>query len=344
MCPYNQHVMKGVLLINLGTPDEPTTPAVRKYLKEFLSDPYVIDINPVARWLLLHLMILPFRSPKSARAYQKIWTNGGSPLLLNSQELTQKVKEKLGSDYAVELAMRYGKPSIEKGLTQLAKKGVDEIKVLPLYPQYSLSATETSIQEVKRLALKLQISAPINFIPAFYDHEGFVNAFASIGKEIIDKSNPDHILFSFHGLPERHIKKTDPSKRYCLKKTHCCDRKTIENKNCYRAHCFQTAYGIASTLGLKKSQFSISFQSRLGRTPWIQPYTDHILPELARTGKKQVAVFCPSFVADCLETLEEIEIRGRESFLENGGVDLQLVPSLNSHPLWVNAVCDMVGA
>jgi len=334
--------MKGVLLINLGTPTEPTTPAVRNYLKEFLSDPYVIDINPLARWLLLHLLILPFRSPKSAKAYQKIWTNGGSPLLVNSQNLTEKVREKLGSEYLVELAMRYGNPSLERGLTELKNKGATSITVLPLYPQYSLSATETSIQEVKRLAKQLQIQTPLNFLPAFYADEGYIQSFAAVGKEVLDKSQPDHILFSFHGLPERHIHKTDPSHRYCLKTKNCCERRTPENKNCYRSHCFQTAYGIASTLGLKKSQFSISFQSRLGRTPWIQPYTDHVLPELAKKGAKEVAVFCPSFVADCLETLEEIEIRGRDLFLENGGEELTLIPSLNSQPLWVNAVCNLV--
>ncbi|MBI4412361.1 MAG: ferrochelatase [Deltaproteobacteria bacterium] len=311
--------MTGVLLINLGTPDEPTVPAVRRYLKEFLSDPYVIDINPLARWLLVNCVISPFRAPKSTLAYRKVWTDRGSPLLFYTVDLTKKVAEKLGNGFVVEMAMRYGRPSIEEGMKKLIQKGVSEIRVLPLYPQYASSSTGSTIDEVNRLAKKMN-SPPFKILPAFYNHPGFVKSFAEIGMPILNDLKPHHVLFSFHGLPERHILKGDP----------------------YRDHSFHTAHAIAKVLGLKPDEYSVSFQSRLGRTPWIKPYTDLILVELAQKGKKKVAVFCPSFVADCLETLEEIGIRGRESFLAAGGEKLELIPSLNTHPMWVEAVCGLV--
>ena len=312
--------MTGILLINLGTPDEPTVPAVRRYLKEFLSDPYVIDINPVARWLLVHCVISPFRAPKSTLAYKKIWTGQGSPLLFHAMDLTKKVAEKLGKDFVVETAMRYGNPGIRQAITRLIDTGVRSIKVFPLYPQYAFSSTETSLQETNRILGECRYEGMLDTVGPFYRHSGFVRAFAEIGRPVLASLQPDHVLFSFHGLPERHIQKGDP----------------------YRDHAFATAHAIAKILGLKPDEYSISFQSRLGRTPWIKPFTDIVLLELAKKGKRRVAVFCPSFVADCLETLEEIGIRGKESFLAAGGEKLELVPSLNDHPLWVDTVCQLV--
>ncbi len=312
--------MMGILLINLGTPDAPTTRSVRRYLRQFLSDPRVIDIHPVARWLLLNFIILPFRSPKSATAYQKIWTNQGSPLLFNTMALGEAVAKKLGPHYAVEVGMRYGSPSIESALNKLKKKGVLKIKALPLFPQYASSSTGSALEELSRVAGKQINTPPLSILPPFYDRPGFIESFAETGKPVLEKIRPDHVLFSFHGLPERHIQKGDP----------------------YQNHCFQTAQAIAKKIGIPDDFCSVSFQSRLGRTPWIKPYTDLVIPELIHSGKKRIVVFCPSFVADCLETLEEIGIRAKESAMAQGAEDLVLVPSLNQSPQWVETVCEIV--
>ena len=334
--------MIGVLLINLGTPDAPRTPEVKKYLRQFLSDPRVIDIHPIARSLLLNLIILPFRSPKSAEAYRKIWMKEGSPLLFHTQNLGQKVSQRLGKDYAVEVGMRYQSPSIASAVEKLMQKGVSEIRVLPLFPQYATSSTASALEEVFRVLSQQWNIPPITTLPPFYDHPGFIKSFAETGKPVLEKLKPDHVLFSFHGLPERHIKKCDPVGNHCLKFDECCDRKVFQNQFCYRTQCFQTAKALTKELGIPLDLCSVSFQSRLGRTPWIKPYTDQILIELAKNGRKRIAVFCPSFVADCLETLEEIGIRGKDSALAHGAEILELVPSLNANSLWVETVCGMV--
>ena len=327
----------GLLLINLGTPDEPTTPAVRRYLREFLSDPRVIDINAVGRALLLNLIILPTRPSKSAAAYQSIWdAKRGSPLLYHSQDLTTGVREKLGDGWVVELAMRYGNPSIEAGLEKLAAAKVDRIVVLPLFPQYATSSTGTAIARVMELATAKWTVPALDFVPAFFDDAGFLAAFEAVAKPALAAAKSDHVLFSFHGLPVRQITKTDMTGKHCFASETCCD--TLENPNCYRAQCFATARALASRLGLPAEQYTICFQSRLGRTPWIQPYTDVELDRLAAAGKKRLAVMCPAFVADCLETVEEIGIRAKEQFTAAGGEDLVLVPSLNATPGWVDAV------
>jgi ferrochelatase len=332
--------MIGILLINLGTPDKPHAADARRYLRKFLSDPRVIDIPKIQRWLLVNLVIAPFRAPRSAAAYRKIWTDSGSPLLIHSAELARQVSDRLGNDYVVELGMRYGKPSIALAMETLIRRGATSIRVLPLYPQYSASATGSAVAEVLHVSHALWDPPKISILPPFYNHAGFIDAFVELGSPIIDDTNPDHILFSFHGLPERQIQKSGPE--YCLVKEDCCKHDTIQNHNCYRHQCFVTADAIAKALRLQNDQYSVSFQSRLGRTKWIGPYTDQVLLDLANKGKKKVTVFCPSFVADCLETIEEIGMRGRESFLAAGGERLDLVPCLNAHPTWVKAVCEMV--
>ncbi|HEY5951460.1 MAG TPA: ferrochelatase [Kofleriaceae bacterium] len=330
----------GLLLINLGTPDAPTTPAVRRYLREFLSDPRVIDINPVGRALLLNLIILPTRPAKSAAAYRAIWdSERGSPLLAFSRDLAAGVAAKLGDRWRVELAMRYGKPTIESGLAALRGAGVDRIVVLPLYPQYAASSTATSVARVMELAGARWDVTPLDFIPAFYADEGFLGAFAAVAKPVLAQARPDHVLLSFHGLPERQIQKSDPTGAHCLRSATCCDAITTANQSCYRAQCYATARALASRLSL--TDYTVCFQSRLGRTPWITPHTDVLLDELAKQGKKRLAVLCPAFVADCLETLEEIGIRAREQFKAAGGDELTLVPSLNATPAWIDAVCAM---
>ncbi len=334
--------MIGILLINLGTPDSPSTRNVRRYLREFLSDPRVIDIPALPRWLLVNLLIAPFRAPRSAQSYRKIWRRDGSPLLHHTRELARAVAKDLGEDYHVEVGMRYGKPGLAAALETIRSRGVQEIRVFPLYPQYAASSTGSSEAEVFRLKKKIKGLPPIQFLPPFFDHSGFLQSFAELGGAPLKKFQPDHILFSFHGLPVRQILKGDVGGRHCLQSPDCCEKIIPANGLCYRAHCFQTARGIAALLSLKKSDYTICFQSRLGRTPWIQPFTDVLLHDLAKAGKKRIAVFCPSFVADCLETLEEIGIRERRRFIEAGGEDLLLIPSLNVEPSWVKTVSSMI--
>lgn len=330
----------GLLLLNLGTPDEPTTPAVRRYLREFLGDPRVIDINPVGRAVLLHAFILPFRPKKSAHAYQTIWDPArGSPLLYHSQDLAKAVADRLGPTWQVELVMRYGKPSIESGLAALEQAKVDRIVVLPLFPQYATSSTGTAIARVMELAAERWNIPALDFVPAFFDDPAFLTAFEKVAAPVLAESKPDHVLFSFHGLPVRQIEKTDVTGAHCFKTTTCCD--TLANPHCYRAQSFATARSLAQRLGVPAEQYTVCFQSRLGRTPWIEPYTDVEIDRLAKAGKKRLAVLCPAFVADCLETVEEIGMRAREQWKAAGGEELTLVPSLNATPAWVDAVVGM---
>ena len=332
----------GVLLINVGTPDAPDVASVRRYLREFLSDPYVIDIHPIARWLLLHLVILPRRPAVSAAAYQKVWTDEGSPLRVHGLALAKALEQELGDGHRVVLGMRYGSPSIRDGLEALSRAGARRIVVFPLYPQYASSSTETSLVEVRRVAATLWEEPDLAVVPPFFDDEGLVRGAAELGAPILEENQAEYVLFSFHGLPERHIRKQDASGRHCLAREGCCDQVGEANANCYRAQCFATARALAARLELAPDTWSVSFQSRLGRTPWITPHTDVILPQLAQGGVRRVAVFCAAFVADCLETLEEIGIRAKADFEAHGGEDLRLVPAVNTHPTWVRAAARLV--
>ena len=331
--------MIGLLLINLGTPEAPETEPVRTYLRQFLNDDRVLDMNPAARAALLNLVILRKRPKESAAAYRKIWTERGSPLLVETQDLAEKVATKLGESWLVELGMRYGNPSIGSALTKLISRGANQVVVFPLYPQYASSSTGTALEEIYRLCAEEWNVVPLSVVPPFYDDPGFLDAFAANGRTVIDDESPDHVLFSYHGLPERHVQKSDPSSNHCLAEANCCDAIVETNKHCYRAQCYATTRELAKRLELAPEMHSVSFQSRLGKTPWIQPFTDDVLPQLANKDVKRLAVFCPSFVADCLETLEEIEIRADEQFREAGGDKLTLIPSLNSADDWVEAVC-----
>ncbi len=332
--------MQGLLLINLGTPDAPTPRAVRRYLREFLSDPMVLDMNPVGRWLLLNLMILPFRPKKSAAAYQLVWTDRGSPLMFHSEDLAAGVRERLGSGWHVELAMRYGTPSIEAAFERFRAAGVEHVITLALFPQSAASSTGTALRFAARLADQ---PPPVRLtaIEDFYDAPGFIAAFAAVGRPILDAEPWDHVVFSFHGLPERHVTRADPTGSHCLASDDCCGRITDQSRHCYRAQAYATARAIAAALRLDQDSFTVSFQSRLGRIPWIRPYTDELIDELAAQGKKHLVVFCPAFVADCLETLEEIGMRARDQFVAAGGESLVLVPSLNSDAAWVDAVAEL---
>lgn len=331
--------MLGVLLVNLGTPDEPTPGAVRRYLRQFLSDPRVVTLNPVGRKLLLELVILPFRPRKSAEAYEKVWTERGSPLLALSRDLEAKVRAALGPGHAVELAMRYGSPSIPDALERLRRAGTRRLVVAPLYPQYASATTGSTVEAVFDALSRWQAIPAVSVLPAFPDDPGFVSAFTAVGAPVLARERPDHVLFSFHGLPESQIRAADHSGGgHCLRSAGCCDALVDANRDCYRAQCYATARALARALGLAAGSFDVTFQSRLGRTPWIQPYTDATIERLAREGKRRLAVFCPAFVTDCLETLEEIGMRGREQFVAAGGEALTLVPSLNATEPWVDAL------
>jgi ferrochelatase len=334
----------GVLLINLGTPDAPTPEAVGPYLRQFLMDGFVIDVPAPLRWLLVNVMIVPRRKVQSAKAYQKVQLPGGSPLLVYTRELAEQVALELASDnrYLVEFAMRYGNPSISSAVAKLKSAEVSNIFVLPLYPQYAESSYETAVVETKRVAQQLGLIDRLSFFPPFYDRPELIAAFARRLQDTHEQHPGDHVVFSFHSLPERHLKKLDQSRQHCLVRSDCCENIGDVNRNCYRAQCFFTARGIAAELGLNEEDYTVSFQSRLGRAKWIGPTTEVVLGDLARKGVKRMLVSCPSFVADCLETVEEMGIRCRQTFIDAGGEELFLVPSLNAEPGWVKTVANWI--
>lgn len=332
----------GVLLMNLGTPDSTDVGDVRRYLREFLSDPRVLDINPLLRAFLLNVIILPFRPAKSAASYRKIWTEEGSPLLVYGNRVRDGVREGLEGRVQVELAMRYGKPSVESALQRFADAGIDRVVLLPLFPQYSSAAFGSAVEHVYAEASKLWDIPCVHVIPPFYDHEAFIDAFATVAAPQLEGFDPDLVLMSFHGVPERHCTKSDPTGEHCLIKEGCCDAIVLANRNCYRAQCFATARALAAKLNIPADQYRVTFQSRLGRDPWIQPYTDEVAEELGREGVKRLAVMSPAFVADCLETIEELGMELRKDFKEAGGDDLLLVTSLNDSPGWIEAIVAML--
>lgn len=329
----------GLLFVNLGTPDAPQVPEVRRYLREFLSDPRVLDTSAWVRAFVLNVFILPFRPRESAAAYQKVWTDRGSPLLFHSLDLVDRVREQLGAETQVELAMRYQNPSIASAFEKFRANGVDQIVVFPLFPQNSSAAWGSAVEKVFLEASRHWNVPAIQVVPPFYEHPSFLDAFAAVARPVLDDLDPDTVLMSFHGLPERHVIKSDESGgAHCLKTADCCAAICPANRNCYRAQCYATARGIATRLGLGDDGYQVCFQSRLGRDPWIKPYTDELITEMGRVGARRMAVLSPAFVADCLETLEEIGMRARDDFLSAGGEALELVPSLNATEAWVNAI------
>ncbi len=331
---------KGILLVNLGTPDDASRGAVYRYLKQFLLDPRVIDINPIARNLLVRGIIAPFRSASSAKLYKKLWTPEGSPLKTYGYKLKEGVQAILGPEYVVALGMRYQSPSIASALNELLDKNVSEIVVLPLFPHYASASTGSVYEEVMRLLQKRQAIPTLRIINSFYDYAPMIEVFADEARKH-DVGSYDHVLFSFHGLPQRQMRKADTN-NHCLQKDNCCQNIGPHNQFCYSAQCHQTAKLIAAQLGLKPEQYTVCFQSRLGRDPWIQPYTPVILKERAAKGDKRLLVFSPAFVSDCLETTIEIGEEYFEEWHEMGGEHLQLVSSLNDKPAWMEAVANLV--
>lgn len=310
--------MIGILLINLGTPDAPTENAVRQYLDEFLSDPYVITLPKLLRDFLVQKIILPTRSEKSAHAYSQIWTAQGSPLLIHSIALKSKLQEKIGSNYLVSLGMRYGNPSIESAIRELQNAACEKIIVSPLFPQFSDAATQSAIDCTMRALKKLNYSPFINIIEQFYDNDFYIQSVAKLIGYTLEKNPSDFLLLSYHGLPKRQIDK----------------------KRNYQEQCVITSQHIAETLNLSTDKYQTSFQSRLGFTQWIGPYTDRVIKDLRKKGIRKLTVACPSFVADCLETLEEINMRLREQWMELGGEQFEIIPCLNTDEQWINAMSD----
>lgn len=328
-----------ILLNNLGTPDAPTPEAVKPYLRQFLMDPEVITAPFPIRWALVNLIILNTRPKKSAHAYSTIWTEEGSPLLVYSQKQAQKLAE-LMPDLNVDLCMRYGNPSIEASIIKAKKQGFEQILFLPLYPQYSTATTRSSIKEFEAMLKKHKLDTDYLCIEEFCIEEGFIEACAKNAKIVMDEISAEHLIMSFHGIPEKMLTKNSP-KGNCLS-GDCCFKQAPSKNMCYRAHCLWTAKKIQEKLNLEENQVSVSFQSRLGPTKWLQPYTDATIESLATQGKKRVAIASPAFTADCLETLEELAVEGSKSFKEAGGEILKLVPAPNDDNAFIETLKQMV--
>jgi protoporphyrin/coproporphyrin ferrochelatase len=334
----------GVLLLQLGTPDSTEVSDVRKYLREFLSDPRVLDMPALARTLLLNAIILPFRPKKSAEAYEKVWTEEGSPLTVYTEALATKLQAALGDTYRVVYGMRYQNPSIESAVVELEKAGCREIVLLPQFPQYASASGGSAVQKALEVIGARRNVPEVRGVGPFFDDPGFLEAAAGIARPLLAEFAPDHVVFSYHGLPEKQIRKSDLSGDWCLENSWCCDAMNEKNVFCYRAQCFATTRGLISRLGIDGSITSTAFQSRLAGQKWIEPYTDKELPKLFAAGVRRLAVLTPSFTADCLETIEEIGIRGRTQWEELGGEAFLLVPCVNADDRWVAAVADMARA
>jgi protoporphyrin/coproporphyrin ferrochelatase len=329
----------GVLLIQLGTPDSPSKADVAKYLLEFLNDPRVIDINPIGRAALVNLIIVPFRTPKSAKVYRELWTEQGSPLLLYTQSVTEKLQTALGGGYKVEFAMRYKNPSMENVLEKMRLENYDRIIIFPLFPQYASATTGSAIEKAIKIITKWWVIPELDVINQFYENDDYINTITNIAaKYNIDEY--DHILFSYHGLPERQVDKVYTDGKKCNE--HNCEEQIDEtNKFCYKATCYATTRLLAEKLNIPAEKYTVSFQSRLDEG-WIRPYSDDVVEEQAKKGAKKLLVFSPAFVADCLETVIEIGVEYQELFVKHGGEKVQLVESLNDHPMWIDTLKNII--
>ena len=327
--------------MNLGSPDSTSVSDVRRYLNEFLMDERVIDVPYLLRLLLVRGIISPFRAPKSANVYRSIWTDEGSPLVVLTHQLQQAIQTKI--DEPVTVAMRYGNPSPKAAFEELVSKNPDlkEVVLVPLYPHYAMSSYETAVEYAYKIHKKEQYTFKLTTIDAFYKDADYIHALSESIKPFLSQ-NYDHIVFSYHGIPERHVKKTDPTKNHCLSVENCCAVDSTAHAKCYRHQIILTTYLVAAELGIPKSKYSFSFQSRLGRDEWLKPYTVNRLREMPKEGIKKLLVVCPAFVSDCLETLEEMGEEGKEIFLEHGGESFTLIPCMNVHPLWVQTLAKWV--
>ena len=325
---------KGILLVNLGSPRSTSVPDVKEYLDEFLMDERVIDYRWFFRALLVKGIILNTRPAKSAEAYKTVWTDEGSPLIVITQKLQKKLQKLV--DVPVEIGMRYAQPSIEAGIQKLVNQGVTEIVLFPLYPQYAMSTTETVIEKAEEVRKKSFPQVRINYIQPFYNRDIYIDCLAESIKEKLPE-NFDALQFSYHGVPERHIYKTDPTNTCNL--NDCCSRESNPSHQfCYRHQCFDVTNSVIKKLGLPKEKVMVTFQSRLGKDKWMEPYTDETLETVGKKGVKNLAIVCPAFVADCLETLEEISVEGKHQFEHGGGENFHYIPCLNDEDRWVDVV------
>ena len=331
---------KGVLLVNLGSPDSPTKKDVKPYLDEFLMDERVIDVPPLLRNLLVRGIILNTRPKKSAKAYAKIWWDEGSPLIVISQRFQEKVQKR--TSLPVALGMRYGSGSIKEGLQELNDKGVDEVLLVPLYPHYAMSSYETVVVKAMEEQQKYFPKMEITTLPAFYKNEDYIRILSKSIAEGLEGFDYDHVLFSYHGIPERHIRKSDPTKFHCKIDGQCCKVNSVAHHTCYRHQCYDTTDLVTQELGLDPDKVSTSFQSRLGGDPWLQPFTDKEFERFPEEGKTRLAVITPAFVSDCLETLEEIAMEGEEEFKEAGGKSYKHIPCLNDREDWVKLMAKWI--
>ena len=333
-------IKRGIVLMNLGSPDSTEVKDVRRYLNEFLMDEKVIDVPYLVRMLLVKGIIVPFRAPKSAEAYKTIWTKEGSPLVVLTKQLQFQLAQLV--DEPIEIAMRYGNPSPVMAFEKLLERQPDlqEVIAIPLYPHYAMASYETAVDYAKEIHTKNKYPFKLDFIKPFFDEADYITAMAENIRPFL-KDDYDHILFSYHGIPQRHLRKTDPTGCHCTKVENCCDVKSSAHATCYRHQCFSTTNLITKALQIPSEKFSISFQSRLGKG-WLQPFTDKRLEEMPKEGIKKLLILCPAFVSDCLETLEEIEERGKETFLEAGGTSYTMIPCLNTNPLWLNVLAKWI--
>jgi ferrochelatase len=332
--------MKGVLLVNLGSPDSPTPKDVKKYLGEFLMDERVIDVPKWARTLLVKGIILNTRPKVSAKAYSKIWWEEGSPLIVLSERLENKLNKEV--EVPTALAMRYGSMTIKKGLQNLVDQGVDEVLIIPLYPQFAMATTETILELSKELRDQFFPNLNLSNLPHFYNDTDYIKVLSSKIKASLDGKTYEHLLFSYHGIPERHIRKSDITKSHCKIDKSCCITPSEAHKYCYKHQCLEVTRLVGKELGLEESTYSTSFQSRLGFDPWLRPYTDRTIERLGKEGTKSMAIATPAFVSDCLETLEEIAMEGEEIFHEVGGKNFTTIPCLNDDPAWVSLLAKWI--
>jgi protoporphyrin/coproporphyrin ferrochelatase len=328
---------RGILLVNLGSPDSPSVSDVRKYLREFLMDPRVIDAPYPIRFAIVHGCVLPFRPRASAEAYAKIWTEQGSPLVTISASLRRRLQERTG--LPVELGMRYQNPTIESALARLIAAGVDEALVAPLFPHSAKSSYESAVERVKQVAEKAPGRLRLSILPPYYDRPEYIQALAATAFPYLQQEH-DHLLFSFHGIPQRHLRKANPDCRDCLSRPDCSEPGAA-SRDCYRRHCLETVNRFVAVTGLAGGSFSFAFQSRLGVDAWLKPCTHDEINRLAGSGIRKLMVICPAFTVDCLETIEEIGMRAKEAFLEAGGSEFTLIPCLNDQPAWVDALARM---
>lgn len=329
----------GIVLGNLGTPKSASVADVRSYLREFLMDPYVINKPFIVRWIVVNLIIAPLRAPKSAAAYASVWNKEGSPLMVFSKRLKDKIQARMGMNYKFSLGMRYGEPSIFEALKEV--QGCEKILLAPLYPQYAESSFQTWVDEAEKAAAVLGLSNKIKLLAPFYKEVEYLKAQHSAIAEVLARQPVDHLLFSFHGLPESHLKRTTNEKEHSCALNRCVQEINVVNERCYKAECYFVARDLAKRLGLSEKEWSVSFQSRLGPEPWIGPFTDVVIPQLAKEFPR-LAVAMPAFTADCLETIEEIGDVAKNQFLSCGGKQFVRIPCLNDHPYWVERLAELL--